>query len=178
MSSAVLVDIFGDIVARISAKLTPLLQTVNPNIIGVNYLYGVPLEISNVLTDWTKSETFEPKKYPLIALFQPFEEVNGREAGLAGIDRVRIIIAGLSNADWLTPERYTNNFKPILYPIYDELIEQIYFEPRISSLMRKAEHTKIDWPFWDDGKGKNPFSDKLDIIEIKNLKLNVRSKNC
>lgn len=182
--SPVLVDIFGDIVGKVSAKLTPILKGTDdvpgplPNIINVNYLYGVPLEINKILTQWSASEEFGPKKYPLIAVFQPFEEQSGKEAGLASIDRVRIIIAGLSNAEWTTQDRYAYNFKPILYPIYEELLNQIYFDNRISSLSRQLEHLKIDWPFWDDGKNKNPFNDKLDIIELKNTKLNVRSKNC
>lgn len=172
--SQVVVDIFGDIVAKVSAAVTPALQLFNPAIVGVNYLYGVPLEIIKVLTQWTASETYEPLKYPLVALFQPFDEVMGNNKGLAEEINVRVIIAGLTLAEWSTPDRYLNNFKPILYPIYDELMKQIFTNPLILSLPNQVKHTKIDWPFWDDGTGKNPFNDKLDVVEIKNMKLNIQ----
>lgn len=175
--SKAFVDIFGDVVASTSAVVTPKLQLINTDIVGVNYLYGPPLEIIKILTQWTASDTFEPKKYPLVALFQPFDEVNG-PIGFASINDIRFIIAGLTTTDGYTADRYANMIKPILYPIYDELMNQLYYNSNIDSVKGQIVHTKRDWPFWDDGKQANPFNDKLDVLEIINMKLNIILKTC
>lgn len=175
--SKAFVDIFGNVVAATSVIVTPKLQLINPDIVGVNYLYGPPLEIIKILTQWTASDTFEPKKYPLVALFQPFDEQNG-PIGFASINDIRFIIAGLTTTDGYTSDRYANMIKPILYPIYDELMNQLYYNSNVDSVKGQIAHTKRDWPFWDDGKQANPFNDKLDVLEIINMKLNIILKTC
>jgi hypothetical protein len=177
MSSQVLVNIIGDAVAKVSTKLTPQLSIYDPTIIGVNYLYGPPKQIIQTLQGWNGTSKAQAK-YPIVALFQPFEENKGSQAGLDAIDNIRIIIGRQSQPAWLTDYRYQVNFLPVLYPIYDELMNQLYYDPRISSLQGQIKHIKTDWPFWDNGQNNNPFEDWLDVIEIKNMKLNVRSKNC
>lgn len=177
MSSQVLVNIMGDIVAKVSAKLTPQLQVYDSTIVNVNYQYGPPKQIINTLQGWNGT-SLSQAKYPLVALFQPFEENKGADPGLDAIDNIRIIIARQSDPTWLPPKRYETNFLPVLYPVYDELMRQLYFDPRISSLIGQIKHTKTDWPFWTNPENKNPLMDWLDVIEIKGMKLNVRSKNC
>lgn len=177
MSSQILVNIIGDAVAKVSANLTPQLTAYDSTIIGVNYLYGPPKQIIKTLQGWNGT-TLANAKYPIVALFQPFEENKGAETGLDAIENVRIIIGRQSDPSWLTDYRYQVNFIPVLYAIYDELMNQLYFDPRVSSVRGQIKHTKTDWPFWDNGQDNNPFGDWLDVIEIKNLKLNIRSKNC
>lgn len=180
------VQILGDIVAKVNTVLMPKLSLVtigeppvNRGIENVNYLYGPPKEIIKTLTAWTASDTYGPKKYPLVAVFQPFNEGKGQQVGVNGVDNLRIIIAMGTVADALTPARYTNNFYPILYPIYEELLRQINFDTRIITQSESLiQHTKVDWPYWDDGNDKNPFNDRLDVIELKNMKLNFKQKTC
>lgn len=174
--SPVLVDIFREIANNVNGAVLASLQTVNGNIVNVNYEPGVPKAINKKLEQWTNSETFEPKKYPLIGLIQPIDEVNGNNIGLAETGNIRIIICGLSQAEWDTTTRYENNFKPILYPVFDELLNQMFLSPYfLITDPNNISYTKRDWPFWDDGKDTNPFSDILDIIEInfKSLKINL-----
>lgn len=184
MSSQALVKIMGEIVGKVNTKLMPSLSTltidgVNRGIVNVNYLYGPFEEIVKQLTQWTASDTYEPKKYPLVAVIQPFNEVSGAEIGIAAVDDLEIIIATGTIAEAYTPTRYDVNFYPVLYPIYDELRNQIDLDPRtLTKGVDLIPHTKIDWPYWDAGKGTNPFNDRLDVVEIKNMKLKVRLKNC
>lgn len=177
MSSQVVVNIIGDIVARVSENLITQLSALDNTIKNVNYLYGPPKQIIKTLQGWngTSKGAF---KYPIVALFQPFEESKATSPGLDAIDNIRIIIGRQSQPEWLTDKRYEVNFIPVLYPIYDELMRQLYLDPRISSLAGQIKHSKTDFPYWDNGQDKNPFGDWLDVIEIKNLKLNIRSKNC
>lgn len=177
MNSQVLVNIIGGIVAKVSANLTAQLSAYDVTIAGVNYMYGPPKQIIDTLQTWNGTSK-AGLRYPLVALFQPFAEDKGKTPGLDAVDNIRIIIARQSDPKWLTDYRYQVNFTPVLYPIYDELIRQLYFDPRISTLQNKIVHTKTDWPFFDDGKDTNPFGDWVDVIEIKNMKLNVRSTNC
>lgn len=175
MASPVLVDIFGDIVTATSAKVTPLLKVVKPEVLAVNYLYGMPLEIVKVLTQYVDT----PQKYPLIALFMPIQEINGTDIGIAETGNLRFVIAGFSQQNWRTSERYANNFKPILYPILDEFLNQMFLDRRLFIAdVGQIDYTKKDWPFWDDAKDKNPFNDILDVIEINFTKLKINLTYC
>lgn len=172
------VEILGDIVALVSTNLTPKLSEYDNTITGVNYLYGPPKEIIKTLQEWNGTSKANAK-YPIVALFQPFEETKGDRADLDGVDKVRIIIGRQSQPDWLTNKRYEVNFVPVLYPIYTELIKQLCLNTTTVTQINKIHHVKIDWPYWDDGKDSNPFNDWLDVIEIKDLKLNIRkAKTC
>jgi len=179
-----LVSIMGDTVDKVNTKLMPTLSTltlngVNRGIENVNYMYGPFKEIVKRLTQWTASDTYEPKKYPLVALVQPFNENNSSQVGVASVDDLTILICMLTDAESYTPDRYNINFYPVLYPIYSELLNQIDLDIRTLTQGKDLiPHTKIDWPYWDAGKETNPFNDRLDVVEIKNMKLKLLLKNC
>lgn len=176
MSSPVLVDIFGDIVAATSVKLLAQLQIVKPEITAVNYLYGMPLEIPALLTTYNDT----PQKYPLIAFFLPAEQTNGNDIGIAETDRLRFIIAAYSGDQTKrSKQRFTENFKPILYPIFDEFLNQMFLDSRLFITdPDNISYIKKDWPFWDDGKDTNPFNDVLDVIEVNFTKLKINLTYC
>ena len=75
------VDLFRDIVAAVSSKLSPLLQEYDPVITGVHYLHGHPMEIIETLADYSKGSTTKYDRFPLIALFQDFPEQMGSAPG-------------------------------------------------------------------------------------------------
>lgn len=184
MNETPLVTIMGDIVGRVNTILMPTLSTltlngVNRGIVNVNYMYGPIKEIIKRLTQWTASDTYEPKKYPLVALVQPFTAARGSQVGIAAIDDINIIICMGTIAEADAPTRYDVNFNPILFPIYDELLNQIDLDRRTLTQGRDLiPQTMVEWPYWDAAQDKNPFNDRLDVIEIKNMKLKVRLKNC
>lgn len=171
------VNVMADIVAKVSAAVTPQLTAYDSTIIGVNYLYGPPKQIIKTLQGWNGTSKANAK-YPIVALFQPFDEIKGGRPDLDGIDKVRIIIGRQSQPEWLTDYRYEVNFDPVLYPIYDELIKQLSYASATASQANKIPHIKVDWPYWDNGQDENPFNDWLDVIEIKEMKLNLRFKRC
>lgn len=172
----VIVDIIGSIVANANTAIIAQLQAYDPTIEAINYMYGPPLEIYETLAQMSQSQ--QAKKYPLVALYQPFDELKGKEAGIDNRANLRIIIARWSNATDKAPDRYSKNLKPVLYPVYAELLYQIGVDRRIAvTTWQLAQHRKKDWPYWDND-GKNPVVDCLDIIEISNLELNFRYNNC
>lgn len=172
------IDVFADIVGKVSAKLTPALSEYDATIPGVNYLYGPPKQIIKVLQSWNGTAMAQ-EKYPIVALLQPFEAQKGQQIGIDAYENVRLIIGRQSDASWETDKRYEVNFRPVLLPIYYELLNQIDLDKRFTTQGRDLiPHSMIEWPYWDDGKDSNPFDDWLDVIEVKFTRLKLNLKNC
>ena len=174
-------DIIGDIVAKVNDVLIGQLQEYDPNIVAINYQFGEYKEVFGTLVQQGK-EAGGAKKYPLIWLWMPITLDAGGTVGVAEVSPLRIIIARWGNNTDKTAERYCNNFKPVLYPIYLELLNQLYLDPRIiSEVSSQIPHRHIDWPYWggeSPPEDANPFSDYVDAIELKDLKINLLLKNC
>jgi hypothetical protein len=177
-----IVDEFADIVAKVSESMTEQLQIVKPSITGVHYLVGHYTEIQRRLIDKDGSRTEKYKKYPLIALFQDFVERRNPESGFYAECTLQLIIAYYTESEDYTEDRYEKVFKPILYPIYKELMGQIEKNKNIVENKDNASHEKIDRPHWGaPGKYGNEgyiFTDALDAIELRNLKLSFDIKKC
>lgn len=173
MSAPVIVDKIGLIVINTAKALYT-------DAAAINYMHGHPLEITWSLTKMTQNPTASAGKYPLIALFQDFEEVmDGDFLRL----RLNLIIATLTEKTLLSSERYARSFIPTLYPIYDRFIYDLsrsgFFQ---ESSVRDIKHTKIDRLFWGRnglyGNEGNVFNDFIDCIELKDLKLSYKLKKC
>lgn len=178
-----IVDIFKDIVSQVSNNLTPGLRMLDNKITSVHYQHGHPLEIIETLAQRDKTNRLKFDKYPLIALFQDFPETISEVDGAPNEVTLHLIIARSTRADYKSGERYDHNFKPFLYPIYHELLKQIYLSGKFLVYdSSKIRHTKIDRLYWGkeglyNNKG-NIFNDFLDVIEIRNLKLKTFLKIC
>lgn len=178
-----IIEIMAGIVSKVSDRLTPQLQTFDELITGVHYQHGHPLEIIETMNQFDKSDSFVYKKYPLIGLFQDFPEERG-QVGMSGKVRLHLIIARSTKNDYKAAERYENNFKPVLYPIYEALLEEIALAGKYFLVKDKTQisHTKIDRLYWGrDGlwkNEKNVFNDWVDAIEIRDLELNVNLRFC
>lgn len=183
MKVPVFVDVFKDIVERVSNKLTPQLQAYDSLITGVHYDHGHPLEIVETLTQKDKSNTYRWKKYPLVALLQDFPEQNTGEPSEGPRPVFHIIIVNHTRPTYKAIERYDKNFKPILYPIYEELLRQINRERIFFTYgMTTIPHVKFDRLYWGReglwGKEGNIFNDWVDAIEIRDLKLKTHLNYC
>jgi hypothetical protein len=176
------VEIMQDIVTATSDKLIAQLQEVNPKIVALNYQYGHLKEIIQTMQEDEKAPTFRPKKYPLVALMMDFPEEKGNAGGYFGKVTVQMVIAHISDPRLKAKQRYAATFKPILLPIYYELLEQIHSSLAIVTMsVKQIQHTKYDRPYWgsnglSDTAG-NVFNDVIDAIEIQNLQLTINN-NC
>lgn len=178
-----IVDVFREIVGKVSAKLTPQLKGYDELITGVHYEHGHPMEVIETLNQKDASETYQFDKYPLIALFQDFPERVSDNTGIQSEATLHLIIARATKADFKAAERYDYNFRPVLYPVYEELLYQIHRHPAIISkgpaLIR---HTKYDRLYWGRqglyGNEGNIFNDRIDCIEIRDLQLKFNQKIC
>ena len=178
----VLVDIIGSVVERVSAKLTPQLRIVDDLITGVHYQHGHPKEIIENIAELGKTPSKKTSRFPMIALFQDFPEDMLGNGFYADIN-LHIIIARATVPTYKADKRYDVNFKPILYPVYEEFIEQLKLSRRFD--IPKGDnfsHTKIDRLYWGReglfGNDKNIMDDYIDCIEIRDLKLRVKLEKC
>jgi hypothetical protein len=112
-----------------------------------------------------------------------FEEVRGQEAGVYCEARLRIIIAHQTVNTYKEQDRETNVFRPVLYPIYYELIRQLSLHPQIMPVNEnRVPHSKWDRSYWgtrQQGDGeKNMLNDYVDAIDIDNLRVKILFPNC
>lgn len=149
--------------------------------IDLYYLHGHPQDIALILTEKTKSQEYQYKKYPLICLIQDFEEQIKVNDHFYNIPNCTILIVCETKSEYHAAERYVNSFKPTLYPIYEELISVIENSSETSPTMEDIDYTKIDRVYWGkvgiQGNDGLLFNDKLDAIELRFTNLQIR-KNC
>lgn len=139
------------------------------------YLYGHLLEIVRRLGQ----KRLEKKKYPLVILDMDFEEDKG-EPELYSVSDVTIYICNITNMNWEMEDRYTNNFKAVLRPLADSLIDKIKASNDFDyEEFDKVIHTRTDKPLWGvTGTGRNTANkllDPTDCIQM-DIELKVREK--
>jgi hypothetical protein len=172
------VDVIEKTVDATNTAVIDELKNFDPMIEQINYQYGSYDEICSTLDQMSKQSDKQYKRYPLFAVIMSFPEDKGRQVGVDGVEDLNIIIARRSNPTDKTPARYCNNFKPVLYPVYLEWLNQIYLSGKfIVETPENIPHQKIDWPYYDTEKGENRFNDYVDAIQIK-IKLKLLLKNC
>lgn len=185
MKPVYVADIMSDLVGKVSTKLTAQLQDFDSMITGVHYDHGHPIEIIETLQQKDKSGTnLVFAKYPLVALFHDFPEAYNSEPGFQGQVTLHMIICRATDPTYKSDQRYDNNFKPVLYPIYAELMKQIVRSPYFmgAQSVNQLQHTKIDRLYWGrEGLYKNEgsvFNNFIDCIEIRDLQLKLNLNNC
>lgn len=141
------------------------------------YMYGHRLEIANRLDIKSKDRIQKFKKYPLIALRLDITE---RIVGPVHHFTLNLAIVHATKTKYTAEERYTNVFKPILYPIYQVFMEELRHGGFTwDGNQERPEHTKIDRPYYGtpgtEGTTNNIFSDPLDAIEIVDLRISKRN---
>lgn len=168
-----IVDVIEDIVAKVSAELSDTLD------FAVAYQHGHPLEIIENIKEQAEYTRTRSDTYPLIALFQDFDETTDRLTGEISA-QLHIIIANLTDPKYKATDRYLKSFKPYLYNIYDELMYQISRSKYVSRI--DGNWKKTDRLFWGRsglyGNEGNIFNDHIDAIEITNLNLVFNNQTC
>lgn len=166
----ILVDVFRDIVKGVSDDFR----------YTINYQFGDWEYMAKVLSVMGKSPVSAGKKYPLVGLYSPFEE-DRSDPFYVGIN-ISMIIAVNTLKDYTNEDRLEKSFKETLYPVYDILMGKIskcrYLDIGAKSI---APHVKTDNFRYGRsgvyGEGKSEFDDRIDAIDIKELKFKVKN-NC
>lgn len=157
-----IVDIFKDVVTEMNKT------------VECYYLHGRSVEVSSILTSVMKTNT---KTTPLVYLVENIEETPNPE-DLTVSASLTIFIATTTKSTIRSEERHNTVFKPILYPIYEALIDAIIKNKDIRFEYGKEfpSHKKTDIPFAD---GDSLIANKsFDAIKIENLELKFVIKKC
>lgn len=164
-------DIISDIVSELSDNLSSELG------MDVQFLHGTWLSIKQRITEENGSRVSKNARFPLICLVQVFEEkfdVNSEYSDVS----LTLLICNNSTPEWWSEERYSNNYIPILYPIYAEFMELLnrsrYF---VGYAQRVYTHTKADDLHLPE-QDANKMPECLDGVWIKDLKLRLDIPKC
>lgn len=163
-------DIFRGVVSRINVPGIP-----------VYFDYGHYKEVAKNLHFKDGELSQKDRKYPLVWLVMDFDEDINTFPGVYSQPTFQLIIATITEPEWSMDERYANSFDRYLYPVYNQLVQQITKEASFG-LPPEATlgHRKTDRPYWGGdetpgGAGDKPnmFNDFIDAIQIRNLKLKI-----
>ncbi len=162
------VDIIGDVVAKVRAKFDPT------GLEKPYYMHGHITEIINTLSEKTANDEWKFKKYPVIMLLQDFEERFPVVAGYVSDVELKVVIATNTQPTIKADERYDSTFPNTLYPLFQLFIKELEKSPNVNS--RRFEFKKTDRLFWGKsdiyGNSGNIGHDYLDAIELTiNLKI-------
>ena len=176
------VDIIGEVVAamRNDSELDELFHESLAGMIPF-YLYGHKLDIANRLLLKNNDAKFKDQKYPLIALIMDFPE---HVAGGMAHYSLHVVILHLTDPNFTIEDRYEQVFRPILYPLYEKFMVQLRKVGKFTWAGDQGfpDHIKTDRPYWgkvyEQGNAAYIFNDRLDALEIAELKISKTIKNC
>lgn len=144
------------------------------------YFYGHPMDINRQMIDRDKELSTNGKVYPAIAfrLPAPGDHKNGMV-----FYNLNIAIFDVTDLNYSAPERYSNVIKPKLYPLYELFLDRLKRHGFTWEGNQKTPpHQQIDRPHHGveetQGNKAYVFTTKLDAIELVNLKINYRFKQC
>lgn len=162
-----LVDDIGTLIGLVKSELElPVLE----------YRFGYLKELNQTLQQMNESPEHAFAKYPLAWVLQPFKIQRGISGFYGVTSDLRIFIINQSNKEAKAPERMESNFKPIIYPIYRELLKQIDISINFSTQgIPSIKHSLID-RYWIRDLG---LDDTVDCLEINGLELRINNNpNC
>ena len=155
-------DILSKVVKRASITID----------IDLSFQYGTLREIVENLNTLGKGGKV---KYPLVALIEPFRQRITDDGTRANL---RLLIATMTSKTLKADERLEQNYKPILFPAYEALIDEIKRVTASSTL----EHTLINhFEMGRDslqGYDKAILDDHVDAIEINDMNVLFRENKC
>lgn len=166
----ILVDVFEAIASAIAAKLVS----------NINYQYGYIRELDQTINQMQAAdESKSLAAYPILWLMQPFVIQRGIAGAFGRVSDLRLFIINKTDPNWKAKDRMTNNYKPILYPIYRELINQLANTPEISyKPVETRDHSFSDIYYWGSSQ-ESVLTNPVDVIEVSNLEIDINNNiNC
>ena len=166
-----IIDIFKDITERVSKQTG----------FKVNYIFGDSIYIRKTLAEMDKSQATRSERYPLIALFTPFDENKNNKSYYCEVN-LNFIIAVETLSDYTNESRKKNSFEAVIYPVYESFIKEIKNERRFDFGYRDiVPHISSDnYSYASRGVSSTDGVkfDRIDAMDIINLQLKVRKEQC
>lgn len=162
----ILVDELATIVTAVKTALS---------LPALNYQYGYVEELKNNMHKMSQDSVNAALKMPLVYLVQPFT-VRRDDFRYYGKVTLEIFVVNGSQQQWTAPERMTNNFKPVIYPITRELVTQIARSKVFAeSTPGNIQYKVADLYYWGDQA--KIINEIFDCQYITGLELTIKN-NC
>lgn len=169
-------SIISDCVGAVSQRILAQLIDANPKINSLSFMFGHPLELKNLIMKKGEARATKYDRFPVVMLFSDI--VGGASSVRGGFQDVTLnmVIAMTTDPSFIASQRTATNFDPILRPIYQELIQEIWRcgQFHIQSV-RSIMGRDIERYFWGregiQGGSASPMNDCIDAIEIKGLRV-------
>lgn len=148
----------------------------------INYTFGNSRYVKDNLDELSKTPAGNEKKFPLIALFCPFQEKRDSPDYFSKAT-VNVLIACSSSKEWSNVERLELSFQNILRPIYQRLLEALKKDGRLdfgyNGVVRHNYSENYSYGRYGahDGTG-DAVSEPIDAINITNLELTITNQSC
>lgn len=169
-------------IPKIVESLSPKTVKVGEEIKPVYFIDGTPYEIIHDLIEKDSSDTYKFRKYPLVALFHDIEQQMNPRPGVYADISLNIAIVNYTEREYTSEKRREVNFRPILRPIYKELMNNFEMSPYFMGFSDWDKHKMTERMFWGrqtiQGNDGEILRDHLDAIDIQNLKLSLDKKTC
>lgn len=185
--STEVIEIFADVVKAVSkdCKIVVTYRDGVPEEIDcpeINYIFGNAQYVKDRMDAMSKSDITNVMKFPLIALFCPFEERRGISDYFSEAT-VSVLIACYSSKEWSNEERLEKSFQNILRPIYRRLKEALLDDGRIDFGYKEQMSHKYSENYSYGRYGAHTgtgeaLSEPIDAINISNLELKIKTPSC
>ncbi len=169
-------SIISDCVGAVSQRILAQLIAANPRINSLSFMFGHPLELKNLIMQKGEARATKYDRFPVVMLFSDIMSTGSSVRGTFQDVTLNMVIAMTTDPSFIASKRTAVNFDPILRPIYQELIQEIWRcgQFHIQSV-RSILGRDIERYFWGkegiQGGDASPMNDCIDAIEIKGLKL-------
>lgn len=148
----------------------------------INYTFGNAKYVKDKLDVLSKPVRNDTPKFPLIALFCPFNEQRNSPEYFTKA-KVKMLIACSTNKEWSNEQRLRTSFVNMLRPIYNRFIEALKEDGRFDfGYDEQVSHEYSEnysygryGAFTSTGE---EVSEPIDAINISNLELKVKLPNC
>lgn len=144
----------------------------------LNYQFGYIEELNETLAQYNTNPNFSGLKFPLVWLPNSFTIVHKSNAGNFGtVEGLALFIINSSTINWKAKDRRENNFKPIIWPIRREIINQVNLHSAVvSSFDREYRYTDFYY-FGEDGK--SVLNDVVDCTRLTDIEFYLQNNlNC
>lgn len=173
-------DSDGILVSGVCKAVQDILALAIPSIPFINYQYGYFDELVETLLQYSLTSEFTAKKFPLIWLEQPYTTERNSPLYFGETLDLRIFIIMETDRNAKAASRMISIFKPKLYPIYSELLNQIKHWPNFDNSFF-TNHLVRDYYFWEDENNPqvSALNDVVDCIQMSRVKIKLLNNlNC
>ncbi len=182
-----IIEIIADVVRNTVVGCTLVIYDYEGNIQTIecpmiNYTFGNSQYVKERLDELSKTPEGCDMKFPLIALFCPFNEKRNSE-DYYSLAKVNIVIACSTRREWSNEQRRKTSFENVLRPIYRRFIQSLKDDGRFDFGYNEcvAHDYSENYSYGRYGaytSTGDTVSEPIDAINITNLELKVKQPNC